>query len=224
MANVFIENATLKNIADAIRNKTGKTETMLPAEMPAEIENIETGGGDNYYDTFWDTFQDYGNRRIYVECFRRGWTDENYNPKYPIVPDDSGNTNAYDIFMYNENITDTKVDIDISQCKGTRCMFMGCKNLVTIRKIITSEKVTSYDRTFNTCNNLENVTFEGVICCNIAFPNSSKLSDASIQNIIDHLADLTGQTTQSLDLHTTTLLGLTDEQLTKISNKNWSAI
>ncbi|MBR5223242.1 MAG: hypothetical protein IKV81_03660 [Clostridia bacterium] len=45
MPNVFIENATLENIADAIRNKTGKTEKMLPAEMPAEIESIEAGGG-----------------------------------------------------------------------------------------------------------------------------------------------------------------------------------
>ena len=43
MSNVFIENATLQNIADAIRGKTGKTETMLPAEMPAEIESIESG-------------------------------------------------------------------------------------------------------------------------------------------------------------------------------------
>lgn len=45
MANVFIENATLQDIANAIRNKTGKTEKMLPNQMPVEIESIEAGDG-----------------------------------------------------------------------------------------------------------------------------------------------------------------------------------
>lgn len=31
-------------IADAIRAKTGKADTMTPAEMPAEIANISGGG------------------------------------------------------------------------------------------------------------------------------------------------------------------------------------
>lgn len=48
MANVLVENATLQNIANAIRSKTGKTETMLPAEMSAEIESIS--GGEEQYD------------------------------------------------------------------------------------------------------------------------------------------------------------------------------
>lgn len=34
------------DIADAIRGKTGDTATMKPAEFPAKIEAIETGGGD----------------------------------------------------------------------------------------------------------------------------------------------------------------------------------
>ena len=96
------------------------------------------------YDAFWDTFQDYGNRRAYYQAFQKYWTDETYNPKYPIITDDGGNTNAYDIFAYNSNITDTKVDIDISRSKATRNLFVGCTNLVTVRKIITSETVTSF--------------------------------------------------------------------------------
>lgn len=188
------------------------------AEKIGEIEV----GGDNYYDTFWDTFQDYGNRGIYFECFKVGWADENYNPKYPIVTSDSGNTNAYDIFAYNGNITDTKVDIDISKSKATRSLFMSCTKLVTIRKIITSEKVISYTSCFTNCTNLENITFEGEIGYNISFSSSSKLSDASIQNIIDHLADLTGGTTQTLTFHKTVGDKLTDTQKATITAKNWT--
>ena len=43
MANVLVEENTLNNIANAIRNKNGKTNKMLPSEMPSEIASIETG-------------------------------------------------------------------------------------------------------------------------------------------------------------------------------------
>ena len=45
MAKYIIEDTTLSNIADAIRSKTGDTTEYTPAEMPAKIESIETGGG-----------------------------------------------------------------------------------------------------------------------------------------------------------------------------------
>ena len=35
------------SIANAIRSKTGKTETIKPVDMATEIESIQTGGGDN---------------------------------------------------------------------------------------------------------------------------------------------------------------------------------
>lgn len=43
MANVLGE--LFQDIADAIREKTGSTDTMAPADFPAEIGAIETGGG-----------------------------------------------------------------------------------------------------------------------------------------------------------------------------------
>ena len=43
MAKVFIEEETLTNIADSIRNKTGKTDLIDPALMSAEIDSIESG-------------------------------------------------------------------------------------------------------------------------------------------------------------------------------------
>ena len=43
MANVFIEETTMKAIGNAIRGKNGSTSKYLPEEMPAQIDAIVTG-------------------------------------------------------------------------------------------------------------------------------------------------------------------------------------
>ena len=45
MAKYVIEDTTLTNIADSIRSKTGKSDMLLPSQMPTEIQNISGGGG-----------------------------------------------------------------------------------------------------------------------------------------------------------------------------------
>lgn len=214
----------LTETANAIRDKSGTTEPIAFDEtqgFKAAVESIETGSGDNHYDTFWDNYQDNGNRDMYYGAFPiQGWNDENYNPKYVIKCSPTTNNAANDIFRNNTNITDTKVDIDITDCV-TRQMFDGCLNLKTIAKLIVS-KTTTYYRPFRTCQTLENITFEGEIGTDIPFGESQYLSDASIQNIIDHLADLNGTETQTLDFHSAIVDKLTAEQLIQIYNKNWS--
>lgn len=46
MSKVFIEETTLTNIGDAIREKTGKTDLIAPGDMPVEIMAIVSGGGE----------------------------------------------------------------------------------------------------------------------------------------------------------------------------------
>ena len=46
MAKYVIEDTTLTNIASAIRDKTGKSELLLPSQMPSEIQSISGGGED----------------------------------------------------------------------------------------------------------------------------------------------------------------------------------
>lgn len=58
----------------------------------------------------------------------------------------------------------------------------------------------------------------------LSLSNSNLLSTESIQSIIDGLADLTGQTAQTLGFHANVILKLTDEQWEQINNKNWSAL
>lgn len=45
MTNVVIDDTNLKNIASAIREKNGTTDSYKPSEMSNAIKNIETGGG-----------------------------------------------------------------------------------------------------------------------------------------------------------------------------------
>ena len=70
---------------------------------------------------------------------------------------------------------------------------------------------------------LETVRFTpGTISKNVSFGQSPNLTDETIQNIIDGLADLTGQTTQTLQFHSDVLEKLTDAQIDTIWAKNWS--
>lgn len=48
MAEYLIQDSTLAAIGNAIREKTGKTGTLTPTEMTAEISNIETGAELNF--------------------------------------------------------------------------------------------------------------------------------------------------------------------------------
>ena len=62
----------------------------------------------------------------------------------------------------------------------------------------------------------------GSIKRNLYIGQSKALSDASIQSILDGLADLTGGTAQTLTLHATVGAKLTDEQKTAVAAKNWT--
>lgn len=57
MANVLVEEQTLKNIANSIRAKSGKTEKMLPSAMSEEIDNLPSGGSEQEQYTRVDFIQ-----------------------------------------------------------------------------------------------------------------------------------------------------------------------
>jgi exopolyphosphatase/pppGpp-phosphohydrolase len=93
--------------------------------------------------------------------------------------------------------------------------------IANAQKIIISEKITNFGYFVTNCLALEHIIFEGVIIVSIGFKQSSLLDNASIQSIINCLADLTGQTAQTLTLHADVGAKLTDEQKVTITAKNW---
>lgn len=217
MANVFIENATLQNIANAIRNKTGKTEKILPAEMPAEIESIETGGGDNYYDTFWDNYQDYGNRTDYQYAFSYGgWNDKTFNPKYNMKV-----LNATSMF-YTSQVTEINKTLDLSECTNCGTMF-AYSMVLTVKDMLVNENL-DFSNAFRACYGLTTLGIRGTIGKTITVQWSNRLSSESVDNIINCLKDLTGQTTQMIAFHATVGAELTDTQKATITAKNWTLV
>ncbi len=197
------------------------------------VKTEDNGGSDNgyeqgfedgkkaEYDTFWDNYQDNGNRTRYGSAFYgEDWDDTTFKPKYPITISGDSSVDYSSVFSYG-GMTEINVDISVD-APSLQLTFNQNRSIVTIKKIILLRNDIVFDRTFTNATNLENITFEGVISKSIGFPNSNKLSDASIQNIIDHLADLTGQATQTLTFHATVGAKLTDNQKAYITAKNWT--
>lgn len=78
---------------------------------------------------------------------------------------------------------------------------------------------------FRDCTSIKEVRFkENTIKISIYIGATVKLSAETIQSIIDGLADLTGQTTQTLDFHSNIVEKLTEAQWNIIIEKNWSVV
>jgi hypothetical protein len=118
----------LTAIGNAIRNKKGTTDLIPLANMPSEIESIETGGGytqediDNAYEqgkqeeynAFWDRYQENGTRTAYSYAFTHTfWNDETFKPKYPFNP----TTAAFFIILTDiEDLTREDISLNFSKC------------------------------------------------------------------------------------------------------------
>ena len=78
---------------------------------------------------------------------------------------------------------------------------------------------------FLSTSGLKRITFvPGCIKLSLSFAQSKLLEDTAIQSIIDGLADLTGQTQQTLTLHNAVGSKLTDEQKATLTAKNWNLV
>lgn len=137
------------------------------------------------YDTFWDTYQQAYNgvakRDGYSSAFfSYWWNDKIYKPKYDIVI----TTGASSMYQASQ-ITDTKVKITLDGTSSN--MFFGCGNLKTIPYLKLTEKAT-LPNAFRSCKALENITFDGVIKCDVDLQYSTKLTRASIESIMSHLS------------------------------------
>ena len=100
--------------------------------------------------------------------------------------------------------------------------FNNCKSLTSVSiPLLTS--ISSATNMFGKCSLLTDVLLgSSSISTNISFSDSPSLSDASITNIINALADLTGSTSRKLTLNSTTYAKLTSEQIASITSKNWT--
>ena len=95
--------------------------------------------------------------------------------------------------------------------------------LKTILGAFDLSQCTAMTSAFAVANALEDIEFvPNTIKININFAYSNNLTAKSIQSIIDGLADLTGQTAQTVSWHSTVINKLTTEQYDQIIAKNWN--
>lgn len=233
------------------RIQANNTELQECIELAESLPDAGGGSEDSFYDSFWDTYQKNGTLTDYDNAFNSEyienlWTVENFKPKYDIIATSCMATfyrfpSKIDLteYMYSRGL---KIEFKgylnttyryaqftrVPECNvamGTtndmRKSFSDMPNLITIDKIVV-DKYTTYTQTFYKLYELVNITFEGEIGNSIDLLHSSKLSDSSIQNIIDSLADLTGTTAQTLTFHADVKAKLTQTQLDTITSKNWN--
>lgn len=175
----------------------------------------ETDGKSAERNTFWDSYQQNGQRTNYTYAFYGyGWYDDIYNPQYPIKP-------IHGNGIYNLSyITDTKVPIDLTAVGNNSQVFTYATRLVTINKVIFAANVSVSSACFQSCGALKNLTVEGDIGCSIDLHWSTLLTHDSLMSIINHLA--TVSTTKTLTLGETNLAKLTDAEKAIATEKGWT--
>ena len=102
-------------------------------------------------------------------------------------------------------------------------MFINCTSLVSIDKLIISEKATGTNlaRMFDSCSALENVIFEGVIAADISLSGSPLLSHDSIMSLLNCMK--TGGA-GTVTLGETNLAKLTDAEKAIATEKGWTLV
>lgn len=215
MSNVLIEEKTMTDIANVIREKSGTVEKIKPAEMPKTIREIASG---NPYQILQDKFF-YSGRISFSYAFH--YSKITYDDLINLALDTSRVTSFSNMFAYCNSLT-TIPQLDTSGGKNFSFMFHDCHELTTIPQLDISKGIDFYGM-FSYCRLLKNISFvANCIKKSISFLQSSLLTDESIQSIIDGLADLTGQTAQTITFHPDVKNKLTEEQIASATSKNWN--
>jgi len=171
-----------KEIADAIREKTGTEELIKPSEFKDKISEVFDAGKRTEHDEFWESFQQGGERSGYVYGFSgKHWTDDLYAPKYPIT------TSTYAGMYRNSAITDTIVPITFLKA-NTSGVFENADSLETIRSITVDENQT-FSSWFTNCTFLKNISFVNCVIGNDIDLHWSPLSKESVENVVSALSD-----------------------------------
>ena len=241
MAKIMTDSKHYTDIANAIREKTGSTDLMRPTEMSEYIRGIQGGGGEDiwqYVTTLNQTFQyvafpdgyeltvnvpklttdrDIGNiitgatglRKVTLKCGR-----------------DDVILRSYFAFASCQTVE----EIDLSEFCSTEVvritkpdyLFYGALKLKTVHGVLDFSQCTAIGTPFSGANQIVNITIApNSINVDFNIATCIYLSDATIQSIIDGLADLTGQTAQTLTFHAIVGAKLTDAQRATIAAKNW---
>ena len=200
-------------------------------------EVYEKGISDERY-RFWKSITDNGNRTNYSYAFMYGWSQDEFDcPPELFKP-----LTLEQAFVYNEI---KKIDIDTSACTTLNHAFfrsgayeigvVDCRNatslyrlfcmdsnLTAVQKVIVKEENT-YGQTFEWCDKIEHIIFEGTIGQNgFDISMHTRLDHESLMSIINCLKDYSdSEETYKITFGSGNLAKLTDEEIGIIETKGW---
>lgn len=146
------------------------------------------------YDAFWDALQHNGDGTVDYRYKFWYWTDDAYNPKYPIYSTKASMTNCFG----NARIKNTRVAVDCTGTTNIDGLFSWASFLTTIPLLKVAEHNTFSTSIFYGAGSLEDVTIEGYFGVSVNIQHSTKLSKASITSIINALSPTTSGLTVTL--------------------------
>lgn len=215
---VLMPGSHYQDICQAVREKTGKEALLRSGELADEIRGMAAG---DFYDTFWDAYQQNGERKNYYLMFSQtGWNETTFCPKYPIVCKD-GSANGCSVF-YNSRMTRIAVPVSVIGTSAKE-MFNQCTKLVTIDRLV-MDGVTDCTTMFSGCSLLQNLNIEGSIDVNLSLSATAVLTEESVQKVLNCLAQLPEGTTRTLTLHNAVGSRLSEEQKAAVTAKNWELV
>lgn len=243
MGNVFVEENSLQDIANAIREKNGTETKYLPGEMGRAVRDIQNGG-ENPLEYAVRCSNLYGkavfpeNTRLVLDLPNVGnvYSDGSYSFAnmfdgatgiLEVIISGNINNNFLEFTgMFLQCKTIEIVDltnINITHISRSNNAFSQASKLKEIRGFLNLYDTTNVSSMFSGCTSLEEVRFvEKSIKLSLSFQTSPLLSDETIQSVINGLADLTGKTAQTLTFHADVKTKLTEEQIATITSKNWN--
>lgn len=194
----------------------------------ANYRNAFQGAGWNK-DTFYPKYDITGDGTAY-QCFSSFNNEPTYEP-FDLAQrlEDCGVVLDTSQSSFNSGFSYAKVTrLPVIDTRGNNNAYIGgcfahCYYLVTIDKLIMKDDPSiTVASCFDFCHDLENIIIEGVIGQNLNMRHCSKLTDASIQSIIDSLYDWTDGEAKGLTLHANVKAKLTEAQIAQITSKNWT--
>lgn len=238
----LVKEEHLQDIADAIREKNGSTDTYKPSEMASAIRGISSGG-DNLSDLCTGVDYRFGNLNLFgkkeIEITENRLLTgtqlflqkvKNTTVEHITVNSTSNTLGIYEMFSASSGGDTTlkrvTLNFDINSINASYA-FHSCTGLEIIDgkplNLIKANAGYAVTNMFGSCDNLKEVRFvPNSIVYSISFNKSSLLSDDTIQSIIDGLGDMTGKTAMVLTLHADVKAKLTEEQIATITGKNWT--
>lgn len=178
----------------------------------------------DYFYTFWDNFQQYGERENYNYGFGgAGWTNETFTPQYDIRPTAFARAFAFSGIegSLKEILEKQGVVLDTSNLAYCEYVFDGASKITEVPHLVGNnsfagvfskavslvtaslepKEKTTFDASFHNCYELTNLTITGVVGNNIDLSPCKKLSKASITSVINALS--TSVSGKTLTLSTT---------------------